>query len=71
MTANRKSKSEMVDVTSELASVEADPARVAAYIGDMTIGLRELADQSDLTFLAYLLDLVYEESTIITRSKAS
>ncbi len=61
----------MVEVSRKLTAVESDPAGVAAYIGDMTIGLRELADQSDLTFLAYLLDLVYEETTIIARDKAS
>jgi len=67
MPANRKVKSEMVDVTGKLITVETDPAGVAAYIGDMTISLRQMAEQSGLSFLAYLLDLAYEESTIVVR----
>jgi len=34
----------------------------AEYIGDMVVALREIADSSDLVFLAYLLDMAYEEA---------
>lgn len=34
----------------------------AEYIRDMILGLRELADSSDQVFLAYLLDMAYEEA---------
>lgn len=34
----------------------------AEYIGGMIVELREMADSSDHVFLAYLLDMAYEEA---------
>ncbi len=39
----------------------------AEYIREMIIVLRELADSSDLVFLAYLLDMAYEEADSSTK----
>ncbi|MBL4759030.1 MAG: hypothetical protein JKY32_15805 [Rhizobiales bacterium] len=71
MAVSPKLRKTQVSKISETNISTNDPHEAAEYIGDMAIGLRQLADQSDLTFLAYLLDLVYEETTIITRNSSS
>lgn len=40
---------------------------VSKFIADMTLGLRDMADQAETTFLAYLLDLAHCEA--VTQSK--
>ena len=40
-----------------MASTEA-----AEYIAEMATGLREIAMQADMVFLAYLLDMAYQEA---------
>ena len=45
---------------SALSSIQKQEA--VEYIRDMIVGLRELAEFSDQVFLAYLLDMVYEEA---------
>ena len=36
--------------------------QTAAYIADVTLGLRGLADQAQLPFLTYLLDMTVQEA---------
>ena len=36
--------------------------QTAAYIADVTLGLRGMADRSELPFLTYLLDMVVHEA---------
>ena len=67
MAVKPKSPNPLAVVADDIVSTDPDPLVVAAYIGDMSVSLRGMADQSNHTFLAYLLDLVYEESTIIAR----
>ncbi len=70
MPVSSESRKMQVSEISETDISSSDPQVTAEYIGDMVIGLRQLADQSNLAFLAYLLDLVYEETTIITRKSS-
>jgi hypothetical protein len=39
-----------------------DPRDAAAYVADMLIELRNVADTANLTFLAFLLDIAFEEA---------
>ncbi len=47
----------MKDKDSNLAHTEA-----AEYIAEMAAGLREIAKQANMDFLAYLLDMAYHEA---------
>lgn len=44
-----------------------DPQQVAAYVLDMTLALRNVASNSGMDFLAYLLDMAAEESLALSR----
>ena len=39
-----------------------DQQQAAAYIADVTLGLRGMAHRAELTFLTYLLDMVVQEA---------
>lgn len=69
MSTDHRFEGKLTGPVVELASADSDPQAVAVYIGEMAVELRGLADQSGLAFLAYLLDLVYEESTIVARKR--
>ena len=47
----------MEDTKQNMASTE-----VAEYIAEMAAGLRQIAMQADMDFLAYLLDMAYQEA---------
>ncbi|MGI9481779.1 MAG: hypothetical protein ACR2OR_05405 [Hyphomicrobiales bacterium] len=49
--------SSMKESDRNLANTEA-----AEYIAEMAAGLREIAKQANMEFLAYLLDMVYHEA---------
>lgn len=36
--------------------------QTAAYVADVTLGLRAMADKADLPFLTYLLDMAVHEA---------
>ena len=47
----------------------AEPQDAAEYIHDMAIELKGIAESAKFTFLAYLLDLVIEESAMQKRGR--
>jgi hypothetical protein len=47
-----------------------DQQQTAAYIFDMLIGLSSAARQTDLTFLAYLLEMAGSEASRVSEGKA-
>jgi hypothetical protein len=48
-----------------------DPGEINAYIGRIATELRQLAERSDLSFLAYLLSMVEEEALSAGRDRSS
>jgi hypothetical protein len=51
-------------------SVGDDQQQTAAYIFDMLIGLSSAARQTDMTFLAYLLEMAGSEASRVSEGKA-
>ncbi|MGI9464681.1 MAG: hypothetical protein ACR2OM_12110 [Aestuariivirgaceae bacterium] len=47
-----------------------NPQQVAAYVCDMTSGLKQLALDADMKFLAYLLDMAHIEAFNIVSQDA-
>ena len=43
-------------------AVSLSQQQTAAYIADVTLGLRGMADQAQLPFLTYLLDMTVQEA---------
>ncbi len=43
-------------------TAEKTPEEVAGYIADMVLQLRNMAKQKDLDFLAYLLEMSFQEA---------
>ncbi len=43
-------------------AAEKTPEEVAGYIADMVLQLRNMAKQKDLDFLAYLLEMSFQEA---------
>jgi hypothetical protein len=48
--------------TREEAAPALNQQQTAAYIADVSLGLRGMADKADLTFLTYLLDMAVHEA---------
>ncbi len=46
-----------------------DPAQIAAYVADVTLEMRNLAKNANLTFLAYLLEMSFQEAFDLTRQR--
>ena len=52
-------------------SIGDDQQQTAAYIFDMLIGLSSAARQTDMTFLAYLLEMAGSEASRVAEGKNS
>jgi len=52
---------EMVSESPDLAD-DRSPEEVAGYIADMVLQLRNMAKQKELDFLAYLLEMSFQEA---------
>lgn len=46
----------------EAAVYDLSQQQTAAYIADMSLGLRAMSDKASLPFLTYLLDMVVQEA---------
>ena len=44
-----------------------DPRQVAAYVADVTLEMRNLARNANLTFLSYLLEMSFQEAFDLTQ----
>lgn len=66
----RKRMGEALNDNSEI-SVGDDQQQTAAYVFDMLIGLSSAARQTDLTFLAYLLEMAGSEASRVAEGKNS
>ena len=44
------------------SAVGSDPREVAAYIADVSLEMRNMAKRANLAFLAYLLEMVFQEA---------
>jgi hypothetical protein len=47
-----------------MTDTPADPKEVAEYLAEMLCGVRDMANSSGLTFLAYLVQVAIEEAKI-------
>ena len=45
------------------------PAEVAGYIADMVLELRKMAQQNEFEFLAYLLEMSFQEAFDLSQKK--
>jgi len=45
------------------------PAEVAGYIADMVLELRNMAKRNEFEFLAYLLEMSFQEAFDLSQSK--
>lgn len=55
----------------ESKMLNCDQREAASYIQDMSIGMRNIANDSGLTFLAYLLDMAAEQAESNANSESS
>ncbi len=53
----------------ERMEVDAPPADVAQYVADMVLELRNMAKDNKLEFLAYLLEMAYQEAFDLSQQK--
>jgi hypothetical protein len=64
VSAKRKEAEQLPEMAMEGAGPADDrpPEEVAGYIADMVLQLRNMAKQKDLDFLAYLLEMSFQEA---------
>lgn len=62
-------KSENNPVMQAFSGADKSPAEVAGYIADMVLELRNMAKDSRLEFLAYLLEMSFQEAFDISQKK--
>ena len=64
MSARRKGAEQLPEATTDGSGLADDrsPEEVAGYIADMVLQLRNMAKEKDLDFLAYLLEMSFQEA---------
>ncbi len=67
----RKKADDMLNGQREVANGEEGktPAEVAGYISDMVLELRNMAKQNDFEFLAYLLEMSFQEAFDLSQKR--
>ena len=70
MSARKKADDALKQEEGKLEGGEGkSPAEVAGYIADMVLGLRNMAKENDFEFLAYLLEMSFQEAFDLSQKK--
>ena len=68
MNARRKNEA-MQEVARQQAMEDRSAAEVAGYIADMVLELRNMAKDKELEFLAYLLEMSFQEAFDLSQKR--
>ena len=71
MSAKREGLEQLPEITTDnpVPADDRSPEEVAGYIADMVLQLRNMAKEKELDFLAYLLEMSFQEAFDLSNRK--